>query len=55
MKKTLCFILSVFLMLGISGCDSLNNAAKGGMIGAGGGGAIGAGIGHRQEDGQAGS
>ena len=45
MKKTLCFILSVFLMLGISGCDSLNNAAKGGMIGAGGGGAIGAGIG----------
>lgn len=45
MKKTLCFILSVFLMLGISGCDSLNNAAKGGMIGAGGGGALGAGIG----------
>ena len=45
MKKTLCFILSVFLMLGISGCDSLNNAAKGGLIGAGGGGAIGAGIG----------
>ena len=45
MKKTLCFILSVFLMLGISGCYSLNNAAKGGMIGAGGGGAIGAGIG----------
>lgn len=32
-------------MLGITGCDSLNNAAKGGMIGAGGGAAIGAGIG----------
>jgi len=32
-------------MLGVSGCDSLNNAAKGGMIGAGGGAAIGAGIG----------
>ena len=45
MKKTLCFILSVFLMLGISGCDSLNNATKGGLIGAGGGGALGAGIG----------
>ena len=45
MKKTLCCILSVFLMLGISGCDSLSNAAKGGMIGAGGGGALGAGIG----------
>ena len=45
MKKTLCFILSALLMLGISGCDSLNNAAKGGMIGAGGGGALGAGIG----------
>ena len=45
MKKTLCFILSVFLMLGVSGCDSLNNATKGGLIGAGGGGALGAGIG----------
>ena len=45
MKKALCLVLSVFLMLGISGCDSLSNAAKGGMIGAGGGGALGAGIG----------
>jgi len=45
MKKTLCALLSVLLMLGVSGCDSLNNAAKGGMIGAGGGAAIGAGIG----------
>ena len=45
MKKTLCLVLSAILMLGIAGCDSLNNAAKGGMIGAGGGGALGAGIG----------
>ena len=33
------------MMLGISGCGSLNNAAKGGLIGGGGGAAIGAGIG----------
>ena len=45
MKKTLCLLLSAMLMFGITGCDSLSNAAKGGMIGAGGGGALGAGIG----------
>ena len=45
MKKTLCLLLSAMLMLGISGCDSMNNATKGGLIGAGGGGALGAGIG----------
>ena len=45
MKKTLCVLLSAMLMLGISGCGSLNNAAKVGLIGAGGGGALGAGIG----------
>ena len=33
------------LVLGFSGCGSLNNAAKGGLIGTGGGAAIGAGIG----------
>ena len=33
------------MMLGLSGCGSLNNAAKGGLFGAGGGAAIGAGIG----------
>ena len=33
------------LVLGFSGCGSLNNAAKGGLIGGGGGAAIGAGIG----------
>ena len=45
MKKTLCLLLSALLMLGVSGCGSLNNAAKGGLIGTGGGAAIGAGIG----------
>ncbi len=32
-------------MLGVSGCGSMNNATKGGLIGGGGGAAIGAGIG----------
>ena len=45
MKKTLCLLLSAMLMFGITGCDSMNNATKGGLIGAGGGGALGAGIG----------
>ena len=45
MKKTLCLLLSALLMLGVSGCGSMNNTTKGGMIGAGGGAAIGAGIG----------
>ena len=45
MKKTLCLLLSVLLLLGVEGCGSLNNAAKGGLIGTGGGAAIGAGIG----------
>ena len=45
MKKTLCILLSAMMMLGFSGCGSLNNAAKGGLIGGGGGAAIGAGIG----------
>jgi len=45
MKKTLCLLLSVLLMMGATGCGSLNNAAKGGLIGTGGGAAIGAGIG----------
>ena len=45
MKKSLCVLLSVLLMLGVSGCGSMNNATKGGLIGGGGGAAIGAGIG----------
>ena len=43
MKKTLCLLLSALLMLGVSGCGSMNNATKGGLIGGGGGAAIGAG------------
>ena len=38
-------VLSAALLLGVSGCGSLNNTAKGAMIGTGGGGALGAGIG----------
>jgi len=45
MKKNLCLLLSALLMLGVSGCGSMNNATKGGLIGGGGGAAIGAGIG----------
>ncbi|MBR1882305.1 MAG: OmpA family protein [Muribaculaceae bacterium] len=45
MKKLLCMVLSAALLLGVSGCGSLNNTAKGAMIGTGGGGALGAGIG----------
>ena len=32
MKKTLCLLLSAMLMFGITGCDSMNNATKGGLI-----------------------
>ena len=42
MKKTLCLLLSALLMLGVSGCGSMNNATKGGLIGGSGGAAIGA-------------
>ena len=45
MKKSLCVLLSALLMLGVSGCGSMNNATKGGLLGGGGGAAIGAGIG----------
>ena len=45
MKKYLCVLLSAMLVLGFSGCGSLNNAAKGGLIGGGGGAAIGGAIG----------
>ena len=45
MKKTLCVLLSAMLLLGISGCGSMNNATKGGLIGGGGGAAIGGAIG----------
>ena len=45
MKKILCVFLSAALMLGVSGCGSMSNTAKGGMIGGGGGAAVGAAIG----------
>ena len=45
MKKVMSLFLSVALVLGLSGCGSLNNAGKGGLIGSGGGAALGAGIG----------
>lgn len=45
MKKILSLFLSAALVLGLSGCGSMNNASKGGLIGAGGAAAIGAGIG----------
>ncbi len=45
MKKSLCLLLSALLLLGVSGCGSMNNATKGGLIGGGGGAALGAGIG----------
>jgi len=45
MKKTLCVLLSGLLMFGMTGCGTMNNANKGGLIGAGGGAVLGAGIG----------
>ena len=45
MKKILCLVLSAALLIGVSGCGSLNNTSKGAMIGTGGGAAIGAGLG----------
>ncbi len=45
MKKILSLFLCAALVLGLSGCGSMNNASKGGLIGAGGAAAIGAGIG----------
>ncbi len=45
MKKVMSLFLSVALVMGLSGCGSMNNASKGGLIGGGGGAALGAGIG----------
>ena len=45
MKKLICMYLSAAMVLGLSGCGSLNNAAKGGLLGGGAGAALGAGIG----------
>lgn len=45
MKKILSLTLSVFMVLGLSSCGSLNKTSNGALIGAGGGAALGAGIG----------
>ena len=45
MKKILCSVLCAAMLLGTSGCASLNNTTRGAMIGTGGGAALGAGIG----------
>ena len=45
MKKTSCMAILLSGCLVLSGCGSLNNTAKGGMIGGGGGAALGALIG----------
>ena len=44
MKKLLCLVMSVALLLGATGCN-MNNTGKGAAIGAGGGAAVGAGLG----------
>jgi len=46
MKKFLSILLSGALIVSISGCSSLNQAQKGGLIGAGGGAALGAALGY---------
>lgn len=45
MKKMICMVLSALLLITTAGCNSLNNTAKGAMIGTGGGAAVGAGLG----------
>lgn len=45
MKKILSLTLSVFMVLGLSSCGSLNKTSNGALIGAGGGAVLGAGIG----------
>ncbi|MGC3979580.1 MAG: OmpA family protein [Paludibacteraceae bacterium] len=45
MKKNLFFVVVLSASILLSGCKSLNNTAKGGLLGGGAGAAIGAGIG----------
>jgi outer membrane protein OmpA-like peptidoglycan-associated protein len=45
MKKLLSLLLCVSMVLGFSGCSSLNKTSQGALIGAGGGAAVGAGLG----------
>ena len=44
-RKILSIVLSAVLLVGVSGCSSMNNTGKGALIGAGGGAALGAGVG----------
>ncbi len=44
-RNLLCVVLGIALLVGTTGCESLNNTTKGAMIGGGGGAAVGAGIG----------
>ena len=45
MKKFTVALLAATLLVGASGCSTMNNTGKGALIGTGGGGAVGAGIG----------
>lgn len=45
MKNLTVGLLAGLLLIGASGCSSMNNTGKGALIGTGGGGALGAGIG----------
>ena len=45
MKKFTVAFLAATLLIGATGCSSMNNTGKGALIGTGGGGAVGAGIG----------
>ena len=45
MKKIMSLFLSAAMVLGLSGCGSMNNTTKMGLGGAGGGAAVGAIIG----------
>jgi outer membrane protein OmpA-like peptidoglycan-associated protein len=45
MKKLLSLVLSALLVMGVTGCGTLNNTSKGAIFGTGGGAAVGAGLG----------
>lgn len=45
MKKLLSLVLSALLVIGVTGCGTLNNTSKGAIFGTGGGAAVGAGLG----------
>ncbi len=45
MKKILCIVLSAAMLIGSTGCSSMNNTGKGALIGGGSGAALGAAVG----------